>query len=290
MTGLIPPKVSIGLPVYNGEATIGAAIESIVAQTFTDFELIISDNASTDRTPEICQAFASADSRISIIRQPKTIESDENFEAVYGQAVGEYFMWAPAHYSRSVNFIEANIRILEERPDCVFASSPNVIAGRPDKLVSFALEGPLFDRVSAFLDHCWASHACFYSLFRRSALDDFSHITDVYLANDWTLVLHLLEKGTFCRSADSLVTVGVGKSRGHTFLATSRTSPIHSIFPLFEFSRRFYRKFGPTHKLTAIEKTRLALKLAGLNFHVAWQLWRGTISASSLFRARSGSA
>ena len=63
-------RVSIGLPVYNGEAFLTESIESLLAQTFDDFELIISDNASTDGTEEICRSFAAADARIQYHREP----------------------------------------------------------------------------------------------------------------------------------------------------------------------------------------------------------------------------
>jgi glycosyltransferase involved in cell wall biosynthesis len=66
------PTVSIGLPVHNGAAFLAEAIESILAQTFADFELVISDNASTDRTPEICRSYAAADGRIRYYRQETT--------------------------------------------------------------------------------------------------------------------------------------------------------------------------------------------------------------------------
>jgi len=72
-------KLSIGMPVYNGELFIERAIESILAQTFTDFELIISDNASTDSTQEICQNFSKKDDRIRIFKQEKNIGVHRNF-------------------------------------------------------------------------------------------------------------------------------------------------------------------------------------------------------------------
>ena len=82
-------KLSIGMPVYNGELFIERAIESILAQTFTDFELIISDNASTDSTQEICQNFSKKDDRIRIFKQEKNIGVHRNFYFLLSQAKGE---------------------------------------------------------------------------------------------------------------------------------------------------------------------------------------------------------
>lgn len=104
-----PPCVSIGLAVYNGERYLEAAVESMLRQSFMDFELIISDNASTDRTQEICQRLANRDSRIRYFRQPENVGINRNFNFVYAVARGAYFKWAahddvcdPCHLERCV--------------------------------------------------------------------------------------------------------------------------------------------------------------------------------------------
>ena len=66
MTSLHTPRLSIGLPVFNGQDYLASAIESILAQTYSDFELIISDNASTDNTPAICDEYARRDNRVRV--------------------------------------------------------------------------------------------------------------------------------------------------------------------------------------------------------------------------------
>lgn len=88
------PIVSIGMPVYNGERFIREALDSLLAQTFTNFELIISDNASTDATELICRNYAEQDSRIRYIRQRENLGVLPNFQFVLNEASGEYFMWA----------------------------------------------------------------------------------------------------------------------------------------------------------------------------------------------------
>ena len=74
------PKVSIGLPVYNGENYIAEAIQLILAQTYTDFELIISDNASTDNTAGICAYFIAIDSRIHYFRNSENLGAGRNYD------------------------------------------------------------------------------------------------------------------------------------------------------------------------------------------------------------------
>ncbi len=90
------PAVSIGMPVYNGEAFLGQALQSILAQSFSDFELIVSDNASSDNTEKIVAAFAEGDERVRYIRQPTNIGPIANFNYVLHEAQGDYFMWAAA--------------------------------------------------------------------------------------------------------------------------------------------------------------------------------------------------
>ncbi|OYV49269.1 MAG: hypothetical protein B7Z77_08440 [Acidocella sp. 20-58-15] len=91
---VLPPKVSIGMPAYNGGDYIEAAIKSLLAQTAGDFELIISDDASSDGTQAICEAYAALDPRIIYIRQPRNIGPGPNFMFVLKRARGPFFMWA----------------------------------------------------------------------------------------------------------------------------------------------------------------------------------------------------
>lgn len=117
------PTVSIGLPVYNSEMFIGEAIESLLKQTFGDFELIISNNASTDRTEVICREYAARDNRIIYIQQPENIGAIANFHFVLEQAVGEYFMWAAGDDKCEPAFIESLLAVFKADEDVVLAMS-----------------------------------------------------------------------------------------------------------------------------------------------------------------------
>ena len=88
------PKISIGLPVFNGEKFLSSSIESILNQTFIDFELIISDNASSDLTSSICQNYTKKDSRIKYYRQKTNIGLYHNFKFVLENTYSEFFIWA----------------------------------------------------------------------------------------------------------------------------------------------------------------------------------------------------
>src|SRR6266581_1269234 len=117
-------RVTIGLPVYNGEAIVASAIESILAQTCADFRLVISDNASTDATERICREFAQRDDRITYVRQPSNIGADANFGFLLDQAHSEYFMWAAADDTRSADFLQENLEFHDAHLDFVGSTCP----------------------------------------------------------------------------------------------------------------------------------------------------------------------
>ena len=93
------PLVSIGFPVYNGERYLAEAIESVLGQTYRNFELIICDNGSTDRTEEICRRFAASDARIRYFRNDRNLGASRNFNLTVEHASGKYFKWV-AHDDR----------------------------------------------------------------------------------------------------------------------------------------------------------------------------------------------
>src|SRR5215213_6401610 len=88
--------VSIGLPVYNGDRFLARSLDSLLAQTMPDFELIISDNASSDGTAEICRAYARRDRRIRCVRNEHNLGVYRNFNRVFQLSSGKYFKWAAA--------------------------------------------------------------------------------------------------------------------------------------------------------------------------------------------------
>jgi glycosyltransferase involved in cell wall biosynthesis len=110
------PLVTIGLPCYNSERYIAQAIESLLAQTFTDFKLIISDNASTDSTAAICQRYAAADARVEYTRNPVNIGLPRNFNRAFKLANSKYFKWATADDFSGPEMLADAVAILESDP------------------------------------------------------------------------------------------------------------------------------------------------------------------------------
>jgi glycosyltransferase involved in cell wall biosynthesis len=115
------PRVSVGMPVYNREKYVGAAIEAHLCQTYGDFELIITDNASTDHSEEICRAYAARDSRIRYHRNPQNLGATGNYRRCFELSTAEYFRWTPSDDLVSPNLLERAVGVLEADPSVLVA-------------------------------------------------------------------------------------------------------------------------------------------------------------------------
>lgn len=120
------PRVSIGMPVYNGERWLDETLRSLRAQTLSDFELIISDNASTDATAAICARHAAQDGRIRYYRNARNIGANRNFMALIALARADYFKWASSHDLHDPRFLELCVAALDAEPGAVLAY-PNAL-------------------------------------------------------------------------------------------------------------------------------------------------------------------
>lgn len=113
------PRISVGMPVYNGERYIKETLDSILSQTFDDFELIISDNASTDGTAQICREYIIREPRVRYFRNEKNLGAAWNYNKVFNLSTGKYFKWAPADDVCAPEFLERCIDILDHYPGVV---------------------------------------------------------------------------------------------------------------------------------------------------------------------------
>ena len=119
----VAPRLSIGLPVYNGERYLAESLDSLLGQSYENFELIISDNASTDGTAGICRRYMKQDCRIRYICQPRNIGAAPNHNFVVGQARGELFKWASHDDLYAHDLLKCCIEALDEYPHVVLAHS-----------------------------------------------------------------------------------------------------------------------------------------------------------------------
>jgi glycosyltransferase involved in cell wall biosynthesis len=113
------PLVTVGLPVYNSERFLRQSIESLLAQTYGDFAMVISDNASTDATPEICQEYARLDSRIQYVQNPRNIGLSANFNRVFELTRTTYLKWSTADDYWAPQMLRDAVDVLEGDPSVV---------------------------------------------------------------------------------------------------------------------------------------------------------------------------
>jgi glycosyltransferase involved in cell wall biosynthesis len=115
----VSPPLTIGLPVFNGENFLAESLNSLLAQTYADFELVISDNASTDRTAEICRDYAAGDKRIRYIRQSVNIGAAPNHVYVLQEARGTLFKYASHDDLYAPKLVERCVETLDDQPELI---------------------------------------------------------------------------------------------------------------------------------------------------------------------------
>ena len=175
------PRVTIGMPLYNAERYLEETLESILAQTFTDFELIVSDNASTDRTDEICRRYAATDSRIQYSRNPQNMGATYNYNRTLALASGAYFRHNAYDDTLAPTYLERCVAVLDNEPAVVLVYplvrfiDENGNPHREGKLrrckLDLRMQEP-HERLRAFIDTGGPYSMCdpVFGLFRASAL------------------------------------------------------------------------------------------------------------------------
>lgn len=276
------PAVSVGMFVYNGEKFLRKSLECLLGQTFRDFELIISDNASTDLTEAICREYAALDPRIVYVRQVKNIGGVGNMKFVLDQARGKYFLWAACDDTLSRDFIELNHDFLERNPDYVASTCPSGFEGEDEgtrRFVDFELDGDVFERFRTFFKYCWVSHGIFYSLSRTDTLRRCAIVGDFFLAIDWAIDLFLASNGKIHRTQAGYAIFGVGGfSRATDVYKASRVSAIEFLWPFYRLGRYCATI---TKDLTIGQKLRLTVILVKLNLAANYSRLRSEIQLLS---------
>jgi len=115
------PRVTIGIPVYNGEEYLASTLDTVLQQTYSDFTIIIADNASTDRTQEICADYAERDARIQYIRNPENVGASGNYTKCFEPAKTEFFRWQNADDPIEPTLLERCVKALDKNPDAVLS-------------------------------------------------------------------------------------------------------------------------------------------------------------------------
>ena len=259
-------EVTVGVVVYNGAQTLRAALDSLLAQTFHDVAIIISDNASTDATADICTSYARRDPRIDYVRLPHNIGAAMNLRRVLQWATTPYFMWAAADDLWSPDFIKAHHDFLASNPDYV-ASQSRVIfrsQGFPTRMSrgTYALRKGTQENTLQY--YSWpGDNSRFYALFRTEALRSV-YPDRAFFGFDWAVSAGTLRFGKHNEVPDILMV------RDETYAPDYAAS-------VASYHNRFLLRLLPLHYMTyhiikyrlVRLNLRLAIILVKLNAQIA---------------------
>lgn len=237
------PLVCVGLPVFNSEKTISNAIETIINQTFENWELIISDNNSSDKTSSIIKEFVKIDHRIKFFQQEKNIGLGLNRYYVLKKARSKYFCWHAGDDRRSVDFLEENVIFLEKNLDYVASTSRKYFESHQSKQnpsnVSFGLdEVEVENRFISFFKNPWQSHSLYYSIMRTDTIKECTDLNENFLAQDWIIDLFLALNGKIALQKESYIELGTSGVSSTNPFKPFRNHAIEVLFPFFTFHKR----------------------------------------------------
>ena len=232
-----PPLLSIGLFVYNGEPFLRETLDSLLSQTFRDFELIISDNASTDDTQRICETYAASDSRIRYYRSEKNMGAGWNIRRVFSLATGKYFKWAACDDLYDPAFLSSCIAALERDNTFVVAHARTRVIDEHGTFLEnydWPMDADSPNPITRFREMLLNDHMCYqiFGVMRREALLRIPP-QGSYVNSDGMLLAQLSFLGRFYEDPGFLFT-----SRRHS-RQSSQTLPVRLKKRRFRLTNRY---------------------------------------------------
>lgn len=246
------PRVSIGLPVYNGENYVRAALDGLLGQTFRDVEVIVCDNASTDQTESICREYAARDARVWYQRNPRNIGAVPNYNLTLQFARGEFFKWAAHDDVCDPRYVERCVELLEQQPKAVLAFSKlTYIDGSGNEVERSERDLSIPDvlpsarvwrlvRLAKREDHIYWS---IFGLARTEAMRRACPM-GLYIASDQIVLMRLLLQGTFVEAPEYLF-----HRRQHAEASTVKQRTIRELAQWYAGGKPPGRIVLPTWKL-----------------------------------------
>lgn len=209
-------KLSIGIPVFNGEKFLRQCLDSLLTQTFANFELIISDNASDDSTSDICNEYSKKFKNFRYFKQKKNMGIKWNFNFVLEQAKCNYFIWVAVDDTFLPNFLKKNLEILESQQNLVgciskikpydlndlkisdtdefFKNVTKQLRTRFRKRGTYSIKGTYDERVRFYLKK--STCQIIYGVIKTSVIRK-SIIIEEFEGSDWCINLNILKQGDF---------------------------------------------------------------------------------------------
>lgn len=282
------PAVTIGLPVHNGGDQLAQQLDSLLSQTFEDFELVISDNASTDQTSELCNRYASRDARIRYHRYDVDRGAVRNFNNVAELARAPLFVWASHDDRFEPQFLQRTVPVLQQRPDVVlcygitrriYDDGTTEALDHPDYRLDQDEPAERFRTIVTRLGLC----NCFHGLIRRDVLLQTQMMRDDTRGADNLLLADLALRGKFVLIEEVLFERRIGSRLDQGVTYVDKQARLERISG-GEGSRR-----GVTLPLCRLGKYHIDLlgdvemppeqraELADFVRQVWWRRWQGAV-------------
>lgn len=269
------PLVSIGLPTYNRAKTLQRTLESVAAQDYPHWEVLISDNASSDETEAVCADFCRQDTRIRCIRQPQNIGAQSNFNFVLQHSSGQYFLWLGDDDWLCPEFLSRCVPALEQDPHCALALG-RVHYYQGDHLAFTEPETALCQasgsaRVLAYYAHV-TENGLMYGLMRRSLLTPALMPRNV-IGSDWLFVAALVFQGRVRVQEETCVNRSLGGiSRDRRRMAvTLGFSPMQANHPYLCIAGFAFQEIAWASPAYAPLNKRARLRLAARCAALIWR-------------------
>jgi glycosyltransferase involved in cell wall biosynthesis len=232
-------RVTIGMPLYNNAATIRRALDSLLAQSFTDFHLLISDDRSTDETPAICAEYARCDSRVEIVHQPHNLNYG-NFRYVLNAATTPLFMFAAGDDYWHRDYVGRMVEALDTNPDAVCSVSQVAFVKDSEVVeLSSGTQALTADRVTNLVRYLEApnDNSRMYGVFRTEAAQRAFPKGDFH-AYDWAFSIGTLLVGKHIEVPEVLMWRDRTDPHRYTeYVRRDAHAPIDRLFPLFPLTR-----------------------------------------------------
>jgi glycosyltransferase involved in cell wall biosynthesis len=264
------PLVSVGLPVYNGEAYLSQSLDSLLAQDYENIEFIISDNGSTDRTHEICRSYVLQDRRIRYYQIQRNMGAAWNFDRVFELSNGEYFMWAthddywhPSYLSSCLEAFGNSKELALAGTICIGIDSTSGKTIFVDEGISTVGLSPMdrFKRYKSLVHSGKHIGGIFYGVYKRKLLNDVMPLINT-ITGDHLVLAKLSLEGEFITIQKPFMTKrcgGTSNSVKSIARVLGITNRFVIMFPYLEREFLLQNIIFQTDKLTFIEKLRLSL-------------------------------